>query len=199
MIDFHQELNTEQYAAVASTGDRVLVLAGAGSGKTRTLTYRVAWLLEQGIKPWQILLLTFTNKAANEMLERVQTLAGVSRAEIWGGTFHSISLRILRKQGELVGLKENFTILDADDAEKLFANIVKKLAPEVFKGGKRAVKPAVFLTRSATCATRKVVTKKPQKTFLNGSVARERKFYKNRTNFTQKKNNDKILLILMIF
>ncbi len=144
MIDFHQELNTEQYAAVASTGDRVLVLAGAGSGKTRTLTYRVAWLLEQGIKPWQILLLTFTNKAANEMLERVQTLAGVSRAEIWGGTFHSISLRILRKQGELVGLKENFTILDADDAEKLFANIVKKLAPEVFKGGKRAVKPAVF-------------------------------------------------------
>ncbi|MCR5184193.1 MAG: ATP-dependent helicase [Opitutales bacterium] len=144
MVDFKKELNPDQYAAVTSSGDRVLVLAGAGSGKTRTLTYRVAWLLEQGVKPWEILLLTFTNKAANEMLSRVESLTGVSRRSVWGGTFHSVALRILRTHSEEAGLKENFTILDADDAEKLFAGIIKKLSPETFKGGRRSVKPAVF-------------------------------------------------------
>jgi superfamily I DNA/RNA helicase len=86
-----------QYAAVTSPRGPALVLAGAGSGKTRTLTYRVAWLLHQGAKPWDILLLTFTNKSAKEMLERVEDLTGVPRGQFWGGTFHSIGQRILRR------------------------------------------------------------------------------------------------------
>ena len=92
-VDFRAELNAEQYAAVTSPRGPALVLAGAGSGKTRTLTYRVAWLLHQGARPWDILLLTFTNKSAKEMLERVEDLTGVPRGQFWGGTFHSIGDR----------------------------------------------------------------------------------------------------------
>jgi DNA helicase-2/ATP-dependent DNA helicase PcrA len=110
-----------------------LVLAGAGSGKTRTLTYRVAYLLEQGVKPWEILLLTFTNKAAKEMLTRVEDLTGQPRSQFWGGTFHSIGQRILRTHAPLLGIDRNFTILDAQDAESLFNNIVKETDPTFIK------------------------------------------------------------------
>jgi DNA helicase-2/ATP-dependent DNA helicase PcrA len=92
-IDFRAELNDEQYAAVTAEPGPALVLAGAGSGKTRTLTYRVAYLIHQGIKPYEILLLTFTNKSAKEMLERVEDLTGVKKHQLWGGTFHSIAQR----------------------------------------------------------------------------------------------------------
>ena len=104
-IDFKAELNDEQYAAVTAPPGPALVLAGAGSGKTRTLTYRVAYLLHQGVQAYEILLLTFTNKASHEMLERVEDLTGVPRRALWGGTFHSIAQRILRVHGDLVGLK----------------------------------------------------------------------------------------------
>ena len=99
MIDFEAELNAEQYAAVSASPGPALVLAGAGSGKTRTLTYRVAYLLAKGYQPQEILLLTFTNKSANEMLERVEALTGASKRQLWGGTFHSIAQRILRIHG----------------------------------------------------------------------------------------------------
>ena len=91
-IDFEGELNPDQLAAVTSPCDRpALVLAGAGSGKTRTLTYRVAWLISEcGISPREILLLTFTNKAAGQMLARIHSLTGVRESEFWGGTFHSV-------------------------------------------------------------------------------------------------------------
>src|SRR5580704_16747099 len=108
--DFRAALNDDEYAAVTAPPGPALVLAGAGSGKTRTLTYRVAWLLEQGAQPWQILLLTFTNKAAREMLGRVEDLTGVPRTRFWGGTFHSVGQRILRRHGEAAGLAPNFTI-----------------------------------------------------------------------------------------
>src|SRR5262247_3441743 len=96
-IDYARELNEQQLAAVTAPPGPSLVIAGAGSGKTRTLTYRVAYLLEQGIPPERILLLTFTNKAAREMMRRVSDLLGNELASLWGGTFHSIASRVLRK------------------------------------------------------------------------------------------------------
>lgn len=125
-IDFRNELNDEQYAAVTAPDGPALVLAGAGSGKTRTLTYRVAWLLHQGVAPWNILLLTFTNKAAREMLERVEDLTGVPRHQFWGGTFHSIGQRILRMHGEKVGLQKHYTIMDQGDAEILLGDVIRE-------------------------------------------------------------------------
>ena len=126
-VDFRAELNDEQYAAVTSPRGPALVLAGAGSGKTRTLTYRVAWLLHQGAKPWDILLLTFTNKSAKEMLERVEDLTGVPRGQFWGGTFHSIGQRILRRNAAVAARSPDFTILDQKESEQLFSEIVKSI------------------------------------------------------------------------
>ena len=124
-IDFKTELNDEQFSAVTAPPGPALVLAGAGSGKTRTLTYRVAYLLHQGVQAYEILLVTFTNKASREMLERVEDLTGVPRRTLWGGTFHSIAQRILRVHGDLVGLKRNYTILDQGEAESILKNVIQ--------------------------------------------------------------------------
>ena len=132
-IDFRAQLNDEQYAAVTAAPGPLLVLAGAGSGKTRTLTYRVAWLLSQGVRPGEILLLTFTNKAAKEMLHRVQDLTGVEPGRFWGGTFHGIGHRALRMHGEAIGLGRGFTILDADEAEGLLRDAVEESDRGFFK------------------------------------------------------------------
>ena len=118
-IDYARELNPQQLAAVTAPPGPALVIAGAGSGKTRTLTYRVAYLLEQGIPPDRILLLTFTNKAAGEMMRRVAVLLGRQLPSLWGGTFHSIGARILRSHADLLGFRRDFTILDRDDAKDL--------------------------------------------------------------------------------
>jgi DNA helicase-2/ATP-dependent DNA helicase PcrA len=118
-IDYARELNEQQFAAVTALPGPALVIAGAGSGKTRTLTYRVAYLLEQGIPPERILLLTFTNKAAAEMMRRVSDLLGHELRALWGGTFHSIGARILRTHAEVFGYRRDFTILDRDDAKDL--------------------------------------------------------------------------------
>src|SRR5881392_4009259 len=113
-IDYATELNEQQHAAVTAPPGPSLVIAGAGSGKTRTLTYRVAYLLEQGIPAERILLLTFTNKAAREMMRRVADLLGSDLAELWGGTFHSVGSRILRQHAGLMGYQRDFTILDRE-------------------------------------------------------------------------------------
>lgn len=118
-IDYARELNEQQLAAVTAPPGPSLVIAGAGSGKTRTLTYRVAYLLEQGIPPDRILLLTFTNKAAKEMMRRVADLLGQELASLWGGTFHSIGNRILRQHATVLGYQRDFTILDREDAKHL--------------------------------------------------------------------------------
>jgi len=120
-IDYAKELNEQQHAAVTALPGPALVIAGAGSGKTRTLTYRVAYLLEQGIPPEKILLLTFTNKAAREMMRRVSDLLGrdPAGAGLWGGTFHSIGNRFLRRHAELAGYKPSFNIMDREDAKDL--------------------------------------------------------------------------------
>src|SRR3954469_14384519 len=132
-IDFRASLNDEQFNAVTAEPGPLLVLAGAGSGKTRTLTYRVAYLLSQGVRPGEILLLTFTNKAAREMLHRVQDLTGVEPGRFWGGTFHSIGHRALRTHGEAIGLSRSFTILDAEESEGVLRDAVEEADKTFFK------------------------------------------------------------------
>src|SRR6476660_10258772 len=104
-IDYRAGLNDQQYQAVTSGPGPALVLAGAGSGKTRTLIYRVAWLLDNGVEPESILLLTFTNRAAREMLSRVTDLLPLETRAIWGGTFHSIGNRLLRRHVREIGFR----------------------------------------------------------------------------------------------
>jgi DNA helicase-2/ATP-dependent DNA helicase PcrA len=120
-IEYARELNEQQYAAVTAPPGPSLVIAGAGSGKTRTLIYRVAYLLEQGIPAERILLLTFTNKAAKEMMRRVADLLGQELASLWGGTFHSIGNRILRQHADRLGYERDFTIMDREDAKHLIS------------------------------------------------------------------------------
>jgi DNA helicase II / ATP-dependent DNA helicase PcrA len=123
-VDYAAELNQQQLAAVTAAPGPLLVIAGAGSGKTRTLTYRVAYLLENGIDPRNILLLTFTNKAAREMLGRVANLLPVDASGLWGGTFHSIGNRILRRHGSALGYSSAFTIMDREDQKDLIDAVV---------------------------------------------------------------------------
>lgn len=123
-IDYKAELNEQQYEAVTSPPGQALVIAGAGSGKTRTLTYRVAWLLDNGIQPESILLLTFTNKAAREMQQRVQELVTQDATRIWGGTFHSIGNRILRYNAERLGYRKGFSIMDREDQKDLMETVL---------------------------------------------------------------------------
>lgn len=154
--DYAAELNPEQYAAVTTTAAQALVIAGAGSGKTRTLTYRVAWLLEHGVPPWRILLLTFTNKAAREMLERVTALTGADAGQLWSGTFHSIANRLLRRHADRLGYLPGFTIFDSDDQRALMKALVKQFAGKMSKS-ERFPKPEVLISlhslavNTATC------------------------------------------------
>ncbi len=123
-VDYDAELNEQQLAAVTAPPGPLLVIAGAGSGKTRTLTYRVAYLLENGIDPRNVLLLTFTNKAAREMLGRVANLLPVDASGLWGGTFHSVGNRILRRHGSALGYSGGFTIMDREDQKDLIDAVV---------------------------------------------------------------------------
>ena len=118
-VDYDRELNEEQREVVLAGSGPILVIAGAGSGKTRTLVYRVARLIESGTDPGRILLLTFTNKASRDMLRRVETLLTVDTRRLMGGTFHSVGNRLLRRFGSRVGLGPNFTILDPEDAREM--------------------------------------------------------------------------------
>src|SRR5689334_18134593 len=123
-IDYTAELNEQQLAAVTASPGPILVIAGAGSGKTRTLTYRVAYLLENGIDPKNILLLTFTNKAARQMLDRVANLLPLDASGLWGGTFHSVGNRMLRRHGNSLGYGSGFTIMDREDQKDLINVVV---------------------------------------------------------------------------
>jgi DNA helicase II / ATP-dependent DNA helicase PcrA len=132
-IDYAKELNEQQLAAVSAPPGPALVIAGAGSGKTRTLTFRVAYLLEQGVPPEKILLLTFTNKAAREMMRRVNDILGQDLSTLWGGTFHSIGNRILRKHAPRLGLRSDFTILDREDTKDLIKAAIDDAKIDVTK------------------------------------------------------------------
>jgi DNA helicase-2/ATP-dependent DNA helicase PcrA len=127
MIEYEKELNPEQYRVVTEQGGPLLVLAGAGSGKTRTLTYRVAHLLESGVRAESILLATFTNKAAHAMLNRVESLVHCYTGKIIGGTFHSIAHRFLRSYAFRLGYLNSFTIVDSEDARQVIASAMAEL------------------------------------------------------------------------
>jgi len=122
IVDFKAELNQEQMEAVISDGVPLLVVAGAGSGKTRVITYRIAHLIKKGVCPWNILAVTFTNKAAGEMKARIYNLLG-EKVGLNIGTFHSVCARMLRNEIERIGLKSNFVIYDALDQKYLIKQI----------------------------------------------------------------------------
>jgi len=145
-INYAAELNEQQLTAVTAPPGPILVIAGAGSGKTRTLTYRVAYLLENGIDPRNILLLTFTNKAAREMLVRVTNLLPVDAGGLWGGTFHSVGNRILRRHGTALGYSSGFTITDREDQKDLIDTVVASagIDPKVIRFPKGDVLAEIF-------------------------------------------------------
>ena len=142
MIDLKQ-LNPEQRTAVENTEGPLLVLAGAGSGKTRVLTYRVAMLVEKGVPPWKILAITFTNKAAREMAERIEQLTGAASQDIWVSTFHACCARILRRDIEKLGYKRSFTIYDSDDSLSVIKAGIKKLDLDEKEYPPRAIRTTI--------------------------------------------------------
>ncbi len=132
-IDFAADLNKEQLAVVTARGGPMLVVAGAGSGKTRALTYRLAWLVHNGVDPSRIMLVTFTNRAAREMLSRVEVLVKQKTRDIWGGTFHHIANRILRRHAKVLGISPDFTILDREDSKDLISSCVHEAGVDIRK------------------------------------------------------------------
>lgn len=146
------ELNDAQREAVLYCDGPSLVIAGAGSGKTRVLTYKIAYLLEQGMQPWNILALTFTNKAANEMKQRIGQLVGEERARgLWMGTFHSIFARILRRENQAIGFSSNFTIYDAADSKSLVKTIIREMQLD-----EKQYKPGTVLSHISAAKNRLV-------------------------------------------
>ena len=141
--NYLEKLNEQQRAAVEYCDGPQLVIAGAGSGKTRVLTYKIVHLLQQGYEPWRIMALTFTNKAAREMRERIEPLAGPDvAAQLWMGTFHSIFSRLLRRNAERIGFKPDFTIYDQSDSRSLIKLIVKEMGLD-----DKLYKPATIQTQ----------------------------------------------------
>ena len=125
-MSIYDSLNDMQKEAVYQTEGPVLILAGAGSGKTRVLTHRIAYLIEEkGVNPWNILAITFTNKAAGEMRERVDQLVGFGSESIWVSTFHSACVRILRRFIDRLGYDTHFTIYDTDDQKSLMTDVCR--------------------------------------------------------------------------
>ena len=127
-MSIYDSLNDMQQKAVYQTEGPLLILAGAGSGKTRVLTHRIAYLMEEkGVNPWNIMAITFTNKAAKEMRERVDQLIGYGSESVWVSTFHSTCVRILRRFIDRLGYDNNFTIYDTDDQKTVMKEVCKRL------------------------------------------------------------------------
>ncbi len=146
-INYRKELNQEQFTAVTTVDAPLLVIAGAGSGKTRIITYKVSYLIEKGLKPSEILLLTFTRKAANEMLSRVEKLLGPDSVKgILGGTFHGFANSVLRRYANLLGLKSNFTIIDTEDSEDIIYFVRTELNLPSRKNGRAMPKKSKIYT-----------------------------------------------------
>ena len=126
-MDYLNLLNEPQRKAVQHTEGPLMIIAGAGSGKTRVLTYRIAYLLQKGVDPFNILALTFTNKAAKEMRKRIEKVVGNDAKNIWMGTFHSVFAKILRSEAPKIGYPSSFTIYDSDDSKTLIRQILKEM------------------------------------------------------------------------
>lgn len=161
MEDYIKDLNEQQRQAVLYTDGPSLVIAGAGSGKTRVLTYKIVHLLAHGYEPWRILALTFTNKAAREMRSRIESMVGPSTAaKLWMGTFHSIFARILRNNAERIGFKSSFTIYDTADSKSLIKTIIKDmdLDDKLYKPA--AVQSAISSAKNALISPRQYAISK---------------------------------------
>lgn len=198
-MDFINELNESQKEAVINTEGPTLVIAGAGSGKTRVLTYRIANLLSRGVPAYRILALTFTNKAAREMQKRIATLVGSSNAgNLWMGTFHSIFSKILRVEAEHLGYSSNFTIYDSQDSKNLIKSIVKdlKLDDKIYKPNdvlgrismaKNNLVVAQAYAQSAKITSADQATKKPM-------ISEIYKYYQSRCKQSDVMDFDDLLL-----
>src|SRR5438874_10684974 len=141
-------LNPDQAEAVVHPGGPLLVVAGAGSGKTRVLTHRIAYLIEQGVSPFEILAITFTNKAADEMKHRVGALVGPVAQKMWVSTFHSACVRILRREAAKLGYPSSFTIYDQSDAVRLVGYVVRDLGLDPKKFPPRSVHAAISMAKN---------------------------------------------------
>ncbi len=151
---FLKDLNPAQLAAVQAAEGPVMIIAGAGSGKTRALTYRVAYLISLGVRPYEILALTFTNKAAKEMKSRIVDLVGPKSQEVWMGTFHSIFARILRVESQKIGFGRNFTIYDSDDSLSLIKSIMGSLGIPQQQFNPHAIRARISLMKNQVISPR---------------------------------------------
>jgi len=148
MAHYLDELNEVQRVAVTTTEGPVLVIAGPGSGKTRVLTYRIAYLIEQGVAPWQILALTFTNKAAREMTERIERVVGSKARYVWAGTFHAVFARILRTEAAYIGYPSTFSIYDTDDTISLLRTLIREKSLDPQQYNPNAIRSRISLAKS---------------------------------------------------
>ena len=202
MIDYKNELNKEQYTVVTKGDGHCLVLAGAGSGKTRAITYRVAYLLEQGVKPNEILLVTFTNRAAREMIARVKELTKGDVRLPWSGTFHHIGYRILKKYAALLGFQNNFTILDSADSRDLFKLCLKQEG--VDRNAKRfpsakVIQSIVSYSRNAMCTVEEILELKyPQWISIADVITRIAIDYKRKKKEANAMDFDDLLVYLYL-
>ena len=196
-IDYQAELNEQQYAAVTAPPGQTLVIAGAGSGKTRTLTYRVAWLLDNGVLPEQILLLTFTNKAAREMLERVTALVPVETQRLWSGTFHSIGNKLLRWNAERLGYRKGFSIMDREDQKDLIETVVSSSGIDTagFRFPKAEVLGDIFSMADNTCTKLEelILERYPYFEKITDQIIRIRKLYQEKKIETNSMDFDDLL------
>jgi len=152
-MDFLNDLNNAQRLSVEYLSGPLMVIAGAGSGKTRVLTYKIAYLIQQGWKPYNILALTFTNKAAGEMKQRIGQLVGEELAkQVWMGTFHSVFAKILRREADKLNYLSNFTIYDTEDSKKIITDIIKRMQLD----DKNKYKPASVLARISDCKNKMI-------------------------------------------
>jgi len=197
-IDYAAELNPQQLAAVQASAGPMLVIAGAGSGKTRTLTYRVAWLIEQGVPPDRILLMTFTNKAAREMLQRVERLLGGEAGRVWGGTFHHVGNRVLRRHAKLLGYRNDYTILDREDGGDLInacladANI--DTTKERFPKGDVLAEVFSLVVNTERALAEVLGQQYPYFSHLEGQIAEVQRHYAQRKLKTNAMDYDDLLL-----
>jgi len=202
MINFSEQLNAEQLKVVEHGDGPCLVLAGAGSGKTRAITYRVAYLLEQGVDPKSILLVTFTNKAADEMKSRVQQLTGSAHTLPWSGTFHHIGYRILRQYAPLLGYQNNFSVLDNEDSNALIKLCIKQVKPDT-KGKRfpsaKVLNSIISFTRNAEITLEEVIDlRHPQWLSLAPDIKEIAKLYEHRKKLANAMDFDDLLVNLLI-
>jgi len=198
-IDYEKELNEQQYQIVLSGIGPKLVIAGAGSGKTRTVTYRVARLIEEGVKPHNILLVTFTNKAAKEMMHRVSLLTGINIHRMWAGTFHHIGNLILRKHIELLGYNSSYVILDREDQKDLINSCLAELKIKIDK--KRfpsaEILSEIYSLSSGTSSSIENILeiRFPHFYHLKDEIERIRNFYQNKKRETNSLDYDDLLVL----